>query len=102
MYEAKRIHDLCVEHHIPVWCGGMTELGIGRVQNISFASLPGFSQLAHDVAASERYFADDITIPKVDITPRCTIVVPSEENGIVYAVDEKAVDAMAVNHWIFK
>lgn len=102
LYEAKRIHDLCVEHHIPVWCGGMTELGIGRVQNISFASLPGFSQLAHDVAASERYFADDITIPKVDITPRCTIVVPSEENGIVYAVDEKAVDAMAVNHWIFK
>ena len=24
LYEAKRIHDLCVEHHIPVWCGGMT------------------------------------------------------------------------------
>lgn len=73
LYEAKRIH-LCVEHHIPVWCGSMTEISIGRVHNISFASLPGFSQLAHDVAASERYFADDITIPKVDITPRCTSI----------------------------
>ena len=100
--EAKKIHDLCVEHHIPVWCGGMTELGIGRVQNISFASLPGFSELAHDVAASNRYFEDDITIPKVDITPRCTIVVPDETNGVKYEVDEKAIDRMAVNHWIFK
>ena len=33
---------------------GMTELGIGRAQNISFASLPGFSGLAHDIAAADR------------------------------------------------
>src|SRR5690606_22025689 len=25
LYEAKRIHDLCEEHNIPVWCGGMQE-----------------------------------------------------------------------------
>ena len=102
LYEAKRIHDLCQEHHIPVWCGGMTELGIGRVQNISFASLPGFAELAHDVAASNRYFEEDITIPYVDITPQCTIVVPDETNGVMYEVDEKAIDKMTVNHWIFK
>ncbi len=102
LYEAKRIHDLCVEHHIPVWCGGMTELGIGRVQNISFASLPGFSQLAHDVAASDRYFDEDITIPYVKITPQGTIIVPDEENGVHYEVDEKAIERMAVNHWIYK
>jgi O-succinylbenzoate synthase len=80
----------------------MTELGIGRVQNISFASLPGFSQLAHDVAASDRYFVQDITSPYVQITPRCTIIVPDDNNTIRYEVDEKAVDRMSTDHWIFK
>jgi len=102
MYEAKRIHDLCVEHNIPVWCGGMTELGIGRVQNISFASLPGFTELAHDVAAADRYFEKDITIPMVKITDKCTIVVPDETNGVKYEVDTAAIDRMMANHWIFK
>lgn len=102
VYEGKRIHDLCVAHGIPVWCGGMTELGIGRAQNVSFASLPGFTELAHDVAAADRYFEEDITSPMVDITDRCTIVVPDEENGIRYDVDEKQIDKMEAGHWIFK
>lgn len=102
IYEAKRIHDLCVAHGIPVWCGGMTELGIGRAQNVSFASLPGFTELAHDVAAADRYFAEDITNPMVDITDRCTIIVPDEENGIHYDIDEAQIDKMKVGHWIFK
>ena len=102
VYEGKRIHDLCVAHHIPVWCGGMTELGIGRAQNDSFASLPGFTELAHDVAAASRYFDEDVTNPMVDITDRCTIIVPDEENGIHYDVDEKQIDKMEAGHWIFK
>ena len=102
MYEGKRIHDLCVANNIPLWCGGMTELGIGRAQNVSFASLPGFTELAHDVAAANRYFNQDITLPMVDITDRCTIIVPDETNGIKYNVDEKAIDAMTVAHWIMK
>src|SRR6266851_1951115 len=28
--EARRIHDLCALHHIPVWMGGMLETGLGR------------------------------------------------------------------------
>lgn len=102
VYEGKRIHDLCVAHHIPVWCGGMTELGIGRAQNVSFISLPGFTELAHDVAAASRYFDEDVTNPMVDITDRCTIIVPDEENGIHYDVDEKQIDKMEAGHWIFK
>ena len=102
MWEGKRIHDLCVEHNIPLWCGGMTELGIGRAQNVSFASLPGFTELAHDVAAANRYFEKDITRPMVDITDRCTIIVPDETNGVKYEVDEETIDAMSVAHWIYK
>lgn len=100
--ESVKIHDLCMKHNVPVWVGGMTELGIGRVQNISFASLPNFATLAHDIAASKRYFGEDITIPVVDITPRCTLIVPDEENGVSYQVDEKAIERMMVSREVIK
>ncbi|WP_435743270.1 o-succinylbenzoate synthase [Microbacterium sp. PMB16] len=60
--EARRIHDLCVAHGIPVWCGGMLETGVGRAANLALAALPGFT-LPGDTSASERYFAEDITPP---------------------------------------
>jgi O-succinylbenzoate synthase len=58
--ESVRIHDLCVEENIPVWCGGMLETGIGRAANVALASLPGFT-LPGDTSASSRYFQRDIT-----------------------------------------
>jgi O-succinylbenzoate synthase len=60
--ESKRIHDLCVERGVPVWCGGMLETGVGRAANLALASLPGFT-LPPDLSASSRYFHDDVTEP---------------------------------------
>ncbi|WP_293696106.1 o-succinylbenzoate synthase [uncultured Agrococcus sp.] len=60
--EARRIHDVCVAHGVPVWCGGMLETGIGRAANLALAALPGFT-LPGDTSASERYYATDITAP---------------------------------------
>ncbi|UFQ19681.1 MULTISPECIES: o-succinylbenzoate synthase [Streptomyces] len=60
--EAKAIHDLCVAHGVPVWCGGMLETGLGRAASVALAALPGFS-LPGDTSASGRYFATDITEP---------------------------------------
>lgn len=62
--EAVKIHDLCVENDIPVWCGGMLETGIGRAANIALASLTGFT-LPGDTSASSRYYRRDITTPFV-------------------------------------
>jgi O-succinylbenzoate synthase len=62
--EARRIHDLCAAHGIPVWCGGMLETGIGRAANVALAALPNFV-LPGDTSASERYFHQDITPPFV-------------------------------------
>ena len=62
--EARRIHDLCQAHGIPVWCGGMLETGLGRAANVALAALPGFT-LPGDTSASERYFSMDITEPFV-------------------------------------
>ena len=62
--EARRIHDVCVAHGVPVWCGGMLETGIGRAANVALASLPGFT-LPGDTSASDRYFTRDVTDPFV-------------------------------------
>jgi O-succinylbenzoate synthase len=62
--EARRIHDVCAAHGIPVWCGGMLETGIGRAANVALAALPNFT-LPGDTSASGRYFATDVTAPFV-------------------------------------
>jgi len=60
--ESVRIHDLCVENNIQVWCGGMLETGIGRAANVALAALPGFT-IPGDTSASARYYHRDITDP---------------------------------------
>ncbi len=57
--EAVRIHDLCRDAGVPVWCGGMLETGIGRAANAALAALPGFT-LPGDVSASARFYTRDI------------------------------------------
>src|SRR5712692_3374510 len=61
---ARRIHDLCLDHAVPVWCGGMLESGIGRAHNIALSTLPNFT-LPGDVTASKRYWEEDIILPEV-------------------------------------
>jgi O-succinylbenzoate synthase len=73
---ARRIHDLCQRHDVPVWCGGMLESGIGRAHNIALSTLPNFS-LPGDVAASKRYWEEDIILPEVTVSAQGTIRVPS-------------------------
>lgn len=69
--EAKKIHDLCQLHNIPVWCGGMLESGIGRTHNIAMTTLSNFV-LPGDTAASSRYWKEDIIDPEVTV-----------ENGVI-------------------
>ncbi len=71
---AKRVHDVCGERNVPVWCGGMLETGIGRATNLALAALPGFT-LPGDTSASRRYFAEDLTEP-FELSPDGTMAVP--------------------------
>jgi O-succinylbenzoate synthase len=73
---ARKIHDLCQENGIPVWCGGMLESGIGRAHNIALSTLPNFT-LPGDVSASRRYWVEDIVEPEVVVSPQGTIRIPS-------------------------
>ncbi|MFB5582358.1 o-succinylbenzoate synthase [Bacillus albus] len=62
--ESIQIHDYCMEHNIPVWCGGMVEMGISRAQNVALASLPNFT-IPGDISASSRHWERDIISPEV-------------------------------------
>ncbi len=73
---AVAIHDLCVAQNVPVWCGGMLETGLGRASNLALASLPGFT-LPGDISASDRYYAEDITVERFTLNADSTIDVPT-------------------------
>jgi O-succinylbenzoate synthase len=94
--QAKRIHDLCLRHHVPVWCGGMLESGIGRAQNIAMSTLPNFS-LPGDVTASKRYWHEDIITPEVTVTAHGTIQVP-DTPGIGFTPRVDRITSITTRH----
>ncbi|WP_031404923.1 o-succinylbenzoate synthase [Geobacillus vulcani] len=87
--EAKRIHDLCAERGVPVWCGGMLEAGVGRAHNIAITTLENFT-LPGDTAASSHYWERDLIIPEVEVDDGL-IRVPTAP-GIGYDVDRRQVE----------
>lgn len=92
--EAIRVHDTCRERGVPVWCGGMLEMGIGRAHNVHLASLPGFS-LPGDVAASSRYFATEIIGEPFEVERDGTMRVPTGP-GIGVTVLEGTIRKLAL------
>jgi O-succinylbenzoate synthase len=92
--EAKKIHDLCQTHNIPVWCGGMLESGIGRAHNIALSSLENF-RLPGDVSASKRYWKEDIIEPAVEVTPQGIIPI-NDEPGTGYRIREDLIEKLTV------
>lgn len=92
--EARDIQAFAQARDMPVWCGGMLEAGIGRAHNIALSTLPGFT-LPGDVAASERYWEQDIIEPPVTVSRGGTIAAPTG-HGIGFAVDEAYIDALTV------
>ncbi|MCX7604658.1 MAG: o-succinylbenzoate synthase, partial [Bryobacteraceae bacterium] len=98
--EAKAVHDVCQQHGVPVWCGGMLESGVGRAHNIALASLPNFT-LPGDVSASRRYWRRDIIQPPVEVTPRGTIEL-RDEAGFGYALDMDFLASVRVRQETFR
>jgi O-succinylbenzoate synthase len=91
--EARRIHDLCAEHGLPVWMGGMLETGIGRAGNVAMAAMSNFT-LPGDTSASDRYYHRDITKPFVLREGR--LDVPTGP-GLGVEVDQEFLDS--ITHW---
>lgn len=97
---ARKVHDVCRERNVPVWCGGMLESGVGRAHNIAMSTLPGFT-LPGDVSASQRYWAEDIIEPEVKVTAAGTIPAPSG-TGLGYEVKTKMVEELTARSNVWK
>ena len=93
--EAKAVHDLCLRHQVPLWCGGMLESGIGRAYNVALASLPGFDRPG-DLSPSARYWEQDIVTPEWAMNPQGEVKVPTNLPGIGVEVDIDRIDNLTV------
>jgi O-succinylbenzoate synthase len=93
--EAIRVHNVCAEHNIPVWCGGMLESGIGRAHNVALATLPNFT-LPGDVSASKRYWTRDIISPEVEVSGSGRIAAPPGP-GFGYSIDHGYLASVTVH-----
>jgi O-succinylbenzoate synthase len=98
-HETKAVHDVCRDNGIPVWCGGMLESGIGRAHNVALSSLENFS-LPGDVAASKRYWQEDIIEPAVEVSPDGRIE-QTDASGIGYSVKEDLIGRLTVRSQVF-
>jgi o-succinylbenzoate synthase len=88
---ARRIHDVCAAHGVPVWCGGMLESGIGRAHNVALASLPNFT-LPGDLSPSSRYWARDVVVPEWTMDVDGMVRVPLERQGLGVEVDRDRIE----------
>ena len=91
---AKAVHDVAAAHDVPVWCGGMLEMGIGRAHNVHLASLPNF-RLPGDVSASARYFETEIIAEPFTVEKDGTMRVPTGP-GIGVTVLEDVIRKIAL------
>lgn len=92
---AKRIHDLCIEHHIKVWCGGMIEFGVSRAHNLALATLEGFT-IPGDIVSSQHYWEKDIIEPFVEVN-NGMISVPTGA-GIGFSINRKRLKEVTISY----
>lgn len=91
---ARRIHDICLAHDVPVWCGGMLEAGIGRAHNIHLSTLEQFKRPG-DTSSSSRYFERDIICEPLE-TANGIMPVPANGAGIGVTLDMDFLDEVTV------
>ncbi|QCO54663.1 o-succinylbenzoate synthase [Pseudorhodobacter turbinis] len=96
---ARQVHDLCLSHNVPVWCGGMLEAGIGRAHNIHLCTLEQFSRPG-DTSSSSRYFERDIITEKLE-TADGLMPVPCNGAGIGVTMDWGFLDSISSSVEVF-
>ncbi|MBG99282.1 MAG: o-succinylbenzoate synthase [Solibacterales bacterium] len=98
--EALKVHAVCRDQGVPVWCGGMLEAGIGRAHNVALSTLEGFS-LPGDVSASSRYWKRDVINPPVEVSEIGTIQAP-EAIGLGYEIDQDYIETLTVRKEVLR
>lgn len=97
--ESIKIHNYCQKKHIPVWCGGMLESGIGRAYNIALASLSNF-KYPTDMSPYNIFYKEDLINPSY-IVDKTGYIKVSDKPGLGYAVDEKKLKQFTSDKYSF-
>lgn len=90
LLESQKIHNLCQQHGIGVWCGGMLESSIGRAYNLAIASLANFIYPA-DMSPPNQFFSDDLTKDSFTVSSEGRITIPATA-GLGFTVDEQKIN----------
>jgi O-succinylbenzoate synthase len=88
MYYAKKMIELCREHHLQYWIGSMVESGVSKILHVHLASLED-TYIPGDLSASSRYFEKDIIRPEIVVVDG-KIRVPQGE-GLGVDIDESLI-----------
>jgi len=99
--EARKIHDLCLDAGMPVWCGGMLETGIGRAGQLALASLPGFT-LPGDISATERYYREDVARPAFKLNSEDSTITVPHGPGLGVEIDSIRLSAVTLRSKSFR
>ncbi|MFD1485110.1 o-succinylbenzoate synthase [Lacticaseibacillus baoqingensis] len=91
---ARKIQALAQENGIDCWSGGMLDSGVARAENVAVATLSGYT-LPNDIAASTRYYDEDIITPTVALDGTY-IDVPTTP-GIGYQIDWQHLNAFTTD-----
>lgn len=94
-----QIHELAVKHQIPIWIGGMIELGISKAHNLALASLPQV-QYPGDFSASNHFWEEDIVTPSIDVQ-KGQIALTSQ-SGIGYELDKNSIANYQVDYKVYR
>ncbi|KAA0958028.1 o-succinylbenzoate synthase [Planococcus sp. ANT_H30] len=82
--ETLKVVELCREHSIGMWVGGMIEFGVSKAHNLALASLPGI-EYPGDFSASTHFWEKDIIEPEIFVDNG--EIQLSQLTGIGYKVD---------------
>lgn len=92
--ESLRIHTLATRADIPMWIGGMIELGVSKAHNLALASLSQM-QLPGDFSASTHFWDADIIVPPIEVENGQISL--TEQPGIGYSLDEALIGQYRVD-----
>jgi len=67
-----KIHDMCRDHGVPVWIGGMLESSVGAGLLVELATLPNFTYPG-DILPSSKFYVEDLATPAVELTDNLTV-----------------------------
>ncbi len=65
------IHDLCRDHGIAVWIGGMLESAVGAALAVELATLPNFTYPG-DLFPSSKFYVQDLSEPALELNDDLT------------------------------